>query len=693
MEEKKEREISVKVGRRYRESVFSRKDIDVDNRLIALSFASETEDVIRWEPGVGHYVEVLDHSPGGYDFTRLKRGGSLLVDHDRRDQVGAIREATITADRKSRALVKYGSSVRAREIFQDAVDEIRTNISCGYDVLGMKYDDREKDGLPVYRIKWAPYEISHVSVAADIDVGVGREEDVERVREIKVMLPPEKGARAERPACHSMDDTEPMDPEKCEAGEDCTHARCNTSKKKAPRAMQITSSKEERQMQTEKCNVCAGDIVDGKCTGAKHDELAAAVRKMEGMSASEREKRRVETIDKLCKMNNIGADHRQMWVKQGTELDGVASDILLILEERGKTNPQPQARLGLSGQEVQQYSMLRAINACYEKDWSKAGFELEASRAIATKMNRVPEPHKFYIPYEVLTRPIYGSDGGRGFRDLTAGTTNAGGYLVDTRNMGFIEILRNRSVCLRMGARELTGLTSNVTIPKQTAGATAFWLTNEATQATEGGLTFAQISLSPNHVAAYVEVSRQLLVQSSPGAEGLVTSDLAQQVAIAVDKAGLEGSGTEQPTGISNTASIGSFTGATLSYAYVLDAQTDLATNNIQPIAGGYVATPAAAAICMQRQRFSSTDTPLWIGNIWDGQMVGFRAMSSNQLTAGTMIFGDWSELVLASWGALEVEVNPYANFQAGIVGVRAMYLVDVAVRRAEAFSRATSIT
>jgi hypothetical protein len=99
------------------------------------------------------------------------------------------------------------------------------------------------------------------------------------------------------------------------------------------------------------------------------------------------------------------------------------------------------------------------------------------------------------------------------------------------------------------------------------------------------------------------------------------------------------------------------------------------------------------AALLMQRARFSNTDTPLWAGNIWNGQVSGFPGMSSNQLTAASMIFGDWQEAVIAEWGVLEVEVNPYANFQAGIIGVRAIYSMDVGVRRPFAFSRSTSIT
>jgi hypothetical protein len=57
------------------------------------------------------------------------------------------------------------------------------------------------------------------------------------------------------------------------------------------------------------------------------------------------------------------------------------------------------------------------------------------------------------------------------------------------------------------------------------------------------------------------------------------------------------------------------------------------------------------------------------------------------------MYFGDWAKMVVAEWGVLEVETHPFANFPAGIIGVRAMYSVDVGVRYPAAFSRADSIS
>ena len=76
-----------------------------------------------------------------------------------------------------------------------------------------------------------------------------------------------------------------------------------------------------------------------------------------------------------------------------------------------------------------------------------------------------------------------------------------------------------------------------------------------------------------------------------------------------------------------------------------------------------------------------------------DGNMAGCTALTTAALTAGTMIFGDWSQLVIGEWGVLELAVNPFANFQSGIVGVRAIQTCDIGVRQAGAFSRAVSIT
>lgn len=672
-------EKKIKVGSLFRDFLVRKDDINVEKRTVALSFSSETEEVVRY-----FGAEVLDHSPGACDLSRLKRAGALLIDHDPRNQVGVIEEVTIGADRKGRAVVRFGRSAKAEEIFQDVVDGIRKNVSCGYEPQEMVLERQQENGPDVYRVtRWMPFEISLVSIPADTSVGVGRSEGRQE-REITVIIPERQARQAELPACHSKDMEPMMKPEDCMQGEECGNARCSAAQK-APRH---TTPQEVRIMKA--CEVCGGEIdAAGKCNGAKHDELVQVRQKAAQLSAREMEEKRKTAIRNICKTNNLDTKYEEMFISRGYSLEQVADDIVAIFEERGKNNPNPATRIGLTASETKQFSLARAINACASKDWKDAGFELEASRAVAQKLGKSPDPMKFYVPFEVLERPIDRS----AKRDLST-AAGGGNYLVETQNMGFIEYLRNRSVVMRMGARRLSGLTGNVAVPRMSATGTAYWLANETTQITESTPTIVQMSLSPKTAGAYTEISRQLLLQSVPGAEGIVSDDLAQLVATAADLACIAGAGASgEPDGIIGFSGVGSVTGTDLAYADILEFQTDVAESNVIPMRGGYVTTPAVASLCMQRQKFTSTDTPLWVGNIWDGQMAGFPAMSSNQVPSGDMIFGDWQEMVIGEWGVLEIEVNPYANFQAGIVGVRAIYTMDVGHRRPFAFSVATSIT
>lgn len=370
-------------------------------------------------------------------------------------------------------------------------------------------------------------------------------------------------------------------------------------------------------------------------------------------------------------------------LRSGKSVDAFRAEML----EYAATMPKPAAasQVGLTNKEAKRYSVLRAIRAMVDRNWQGAGFEREVHEAICKRAGVAEAANGgFYVPYEVQKR------------DLTVGTAANGGYLVATDLLAgnFIDLLRNRTVVGQLGAVMLDGLVGNVAIPKMTAAATAYWLTNEATAITESQQTLAQLSLTPKNVGAYTEISRQLMMQSTPSADTMVMNDLAKVLAIAIDLAALEGSGASgQPTGISATSGIGSVTGTSLAYAGMLEFQTDVAGSNALAANCAYVTTPAVAALLSARVKVSSTYSPLWDGNVLDGNVCGFRGMATNQVTAASMIFGDFSQVVIGEWGMLELALNPYANFTAAISGIRAIQTVDVGIRQAGAFSRATSIT
>ncbi len=577
-----------------RSFLFEREKIDQETRTIELAFSSEAPYARWWG------VEILDHSKSAVDLTRLKAGGPLLCDHDARDQIGVIKSVRIDADRVGRAVVRFGRSARAEEIFRDVVDGIRQNVSVGYAIDDLVLEAKSGED-ETYRVtRWTPYEVSLVSVPADFTVGVGRAADP--VQEIKMSV-------IETPAA-------PVDVAKIQA-------EARTAEQK--RAAEIIAIGEQFALQ--------------------------------GMAAEA--------------------------LRAGEPVDAFRSKVMEKLASRPL--PNPTAEVGLSGGEKQRYSVLRALRALVDKDWTNAGFERECHQAILKRAGIAEAPNNgFYVPYEIQQR------------DMTATTGNAGGYVVATDNLAgsFIDLLRNRAVVAQLGATMMTGLVGNVTIPKQTAAATAYWLTNEATAITESQMTLGQLALSPKNVGAYTELSRQLMLQSSPAADALVMNDLARVLALAIDLAALEGSGASgQPTGISQTAGIGSVTGTSIDYAKVLEFQTDVAGGNALAANCAYVTTPAVASLLKQRVAFSSTASPLWEGGILDGNLQGFRAVATNSVTAASMVFGDFSQVVIGEWGMLELALNPYANFAAAISGIRAIQTVDIGIRQAGAFSRATSIT
>ena len=404
------------------------------------------------------------------------------------------------------------------------------------------------------------------------------------------------------------------------------------------------------------------------------------------------ERLRIQTIHKLAEQHKVPAAEREAWISEGVSVDDAGRKVLDIIAERGARNPETSiAAIGLSKKEAERYSMFKAVRAVLDKNWSKAGLEYEAHKEIAKRTNAVVNENTFYVPLEVQKRSIPQTRA----NDLSV-AAQGGGYLVETSNQGFIELLRNKSVAFNMGATRLSGLVGNVNIPKQSAAATAYWLAAETTQITDSVQTLVQVPLTPKTVGAYTEISRLLLLQSSPDAEGLVMSDLAAITAIAVDKAALHGQGgSGEPQGIVGSANVGSTTATTIgtgTYGKMLDFQQDLADANALFGSLGYVTTPAVAKLLSGYSRFANTDTPIWNGNLLNADVAGFPAMTSNQVEAGYMLFGNWADLIIGEWGVLSVEANPYANFQAGIVGIRAMYTVDIALRRGQSFSVSTSV-
>ncbi|MCL4697128.1 MAG: phage major capsid protein [Burkholderiaceae bacterium] len=299
-------------------------------------------------------------------------------------------------------------------------------------------------------------------------------------------------------------------------------------------------------------------------------------------------------------------------------------------------------------------------------------------------------------------------------RDMSAGSSSLGGSFVQTSIIGgeLIDALRARSVVVQLGARVLPGLRDPIALPKKTAATAAgSWLTETGT-ANATDVSTGQVTLSPKRISAYVVVSRQLLLTSTPVAvQNMIATDLRQTLEQELDRVAINGTGaSNQPRGVRNAVGVGSVVGGTngaqLAWSHILDleaavenadAMTDLAS-------AGYAINGKTRSWLKRTMKVSGQPGGIIMGETPpdDAGIVslnGYKALTSSKLpsnlTKGTasgvcssVVFGCWSNLVIGQFGpGVEIIVDPYSLATTGQVRITANLFADVAVRNAVSFA------
>lgn len=347
------------------------------------------------------------------------------------------------------------------------------------------------------------------------------------------------------------------------------------------------------------------------------------------------------------------------------------------------TKPHPKEAVYVGGRASdrgeRQFSIARAIAGVLDPRSVDCGYEREVSQELAHRTGR--KPRGFFMPMGQLSR-----------RDLTVGGAPA---MVGTQHLAgaFIDALRARSVVMNLGPTILSGLVESVSVPRLATSATAGWIAADGSD----GLTastpgFDAVTLSPKTVGGLVNISRKMVLQGNPDAEMTVRNDLAQVIATALDVAALQGSGaSNQPAGITNTSGITTddFAGAAPTFAEIVGMEGALLGANVDTALAAYVTTPALAVKLKTTPKAANQALFIWEAGPEPGVgvMNGLRAVATANVPAGKVICGNFADLIMGLWGAVDIEVNPYADFAKGTVSVRAFASVDFGVRHAKSFA------
>ena len=600
-------------------------------RTEATQFRSIEERVMEFpfssEYPVERYFgkEVLSHEMDAAVLERLNDGAPLLFNHDPDRVLGVVERAWVDGKKKrGYAKVRFSRSKAAQEILDDVRDGILRGVSFGYSIDEMQ----ERDGAMV-ATSWSPYEISVVSIPADPTVGVGR----------------------------SLIPEQTMQPEETKIETEVTE-----SIEEEVRSQAVSAASPEPEVQMEN-NTPDVEVIRSKAIEAERSRIAA-----------------ISALGDKHQMQDLARE----LIDGGRTLDEARAAVLDKLGQAPMEQPihsqdMTHNDLGLDNKEVKRFSFIKALNYLANPGdvgaRRSAEFEIEVGKAAAVKYER--SSNGIVVPNEVLRR------------DLLVDIPTAGGNLVADELLAgsFIDLLRNRLALAQAGVTMLSGLQGNISIPRQTSAATAYWV-GENVAPTESQQAIDQVNMTPKTVAAFVDYSRRLLLQSSIDVEGMIRNDLARVIALEIDRAAMYGTGsTNQPLGLINTTGIGTETLTNAgTFTQLIAMETDVAVANADVGSLRYIMNATARGLLKSTSKAGTEASFVWENN----EVNGYPVIVSNQLQSNDALFGDFSQMVMGMWSGLDLMVDPYAGATAGTVRVIAHQDLDVAVKQPGAFCLGT---
>lgn len=289
----------------------------------------------------------------------------------------------------------------------------------------------------------------------------------------------------------------------------------------------------------------------------------------------------------------------------------------------------------------------------------------------------------FTIPHAVLAS-----------RTFNVTTTASASVQSDLRPDLFIDVLRTNSVIGAAGVQFITGLVGPIDIPKMTAGGTGYWVA-EGNPITESDPTLGQVNGTPRTCGVMVDITRRMLLQSTPSAEQMIRNEIMERINRTIQVAVFQGGGTTQPIGIKSWAGINNptvtpgtptylellgFPGAILSDNAAADNQKWIMTGEVwQKLAGTFTDGTAKAEHVLD---FNSKTC------------LGFPYLVTEDVGANSLFFGNWASVIVGIWGAgLDLNMDTSTLSSSGGLRLVGLQDVDVMVRNGEALAYNSAVT
>lgn len=416
------------------------------------------------------------------------------------------------------------------------------------------------------------------------------------------------------------------------------------------------------------------------------DELAGLqnVIEREARSMSELETNRLSEIE--ARLSSIAGEVEKLEKLQNLAAQAAGNSVSRS-EEKEKSKMK------------EQYSFKRAMEMAISG--RRDGVEGEFNAIAAEEYQRSGvsvSAHSIKIPSEVFKRDMTATGGS------PAGTE--GGYNIQTSVGSIIDVLLPRTVLRGLGVQQLSNLVGNLDLPTASTLPSAGWNTENGS-ATEKSPAFSKVTFSPKRLAAYIQVSNQLMLQSSNSIDAYVRNWLLQAMAQSMESAAIKGGGSNEPTGIIANASVNvvyaggatsnatNANGAAPVWADVVNLMKAVENANGEGVA--YLTNPLVKAKLQTTPRQSSGVEGNFIWPAGGAELNGYPVATSTLVpsnlskgsssTLSAAIFGDFSKMALASWGGMELTVDPYSGATAGLTNVVLNAYMDCNLLQPAAFA------
>lgn len=362
-------------------------------------------------------------------------------------------------------------------------------------------------------------------------------------------------------------------------------------------------------------------------------------------------------------------------IADGLSIGQFKDMVLERMEQRGKPIAQAsqERELELDNKDKQSFSFARLILGLSDRSsFDKvAPFEHEVLTQYAKRNNLdFKTARKVTIPGEITTARGFGwNEGSRLSSD-----SGSGGKMIqkDVLLDSIIDMLQAQTFSNQVGCNFLTGLSSNLSYPKQTTDLDFQWL-GPAEEAGESDAAYGEVFMSPKTIGVKTFVTTDLLVQTGQVAEKKVRELITRKMSFGLDYTLINGVKDDKtPLGILANDDIDKVelgaTGGEITWDKVVEMETRVHSRDYMGASSYYLMNSLVQGKLKTTQMGENMD--FIYGK--DGRVNGYPAFVNNHvpanLTKGSganlsaMVFGDFSTINIGIWSKMEIFVNPYRH-------------------------------